>query len=103
MADDPKIRRTLHFKFSLPGASDQIIAMIKSSAQLYHMFGDSTVRLLRNVDDPNRFLQVVEYEAPASLEANRQQIAGDPRMQAYLQAWRAMFPGAVEIDVYMEV
>jgi hypothetical protein len=25
------------------------------------------------------------------------------RMQTYLQAWRAMLPGALEIDVYQEV
>ena len=31
---------------------------------------------------------------------NRQQIASDPRVQAYLQGWRSMFPGAIEIDVY---
>ena len=27
-------------------------------------------------------------------------VAGDPRVQAYLMAWKAMFPGAIEIDVY---
>jgi hypothetical protein len=64
------------------------------------MFGDAQIRFLQNVDDPTRFLQEIEYDAPESLETNRQQIAADPRVQAYLQAWRAMFPGAVELDVY---
>ena len=99
---DPKIPRTLHFRFTLPGASEQMIAMIKSSAPLYQMFGEAKVRLLQNVDDPSRFLQEIEYQAPEMLELNRQQIAGDPRLQAYLQAWRAMFPGTIEIDVYKE-
>jgi hypothetical protein len=94
------IRRTLHFKFTLSGASEQMIAMIKSAAPMYQMFGDATVRLLQNVDDPSRFLQEVEYDAPESMELNRQKIASDPRVQAYLQGWRAMFPGAVEIEVY---
>jgi hypothetical protein len=100
--DDPKVRRTLHFKFTLPGASEQMIAMMKSAAPLYQMFGDAKVRLLQNVDDPSRFLQEIEYDAPEAMELNRQQIAGDPRVQAYLQAWRAMFPGAIEIDVYKD-
>ena len=98
--DETKIRRTLHFKFTLTGAPEQMVAMIKSAAPLYQMFGDATVRLLRNVDDPGRFLQEIEYDAPAALEQNRQQIASDPRVQSYLQAWRSMFPGAIEIDVY---
>ena len=72
---EAKIRRTLHFKFVLTGASEQMIAMMKSAAPLYQMFGDAQVRLLQNVDDPSRFLQEIEYDAPESLELNRQQIA----------------------------
>jgi len=101
--EEAKIRRTLHFKFTLTGASDQMVAMIKSAAPLYQMFGDAQVRLLQNVDDRGRFLQEIEYDAPESLELNRQQIASDPRVQAYLMAWKAMFPGAIEIDVYQAV
>ena len=100
--DEAKIRRTLHFRFTLSGASEQMIAMIKSSAPLYQMFNNAKVRLLQNVDDPSRFLQEIEYEAPESLEINRQQLASDPRVQTYLMAWRSMFPGAVEIEVFKE-
>jgi hypothetical protein len=97
------IRRTVHFKFTLTGAPDQMIAMIKSAAPLYQMFGDSKVTLLQNVDDKSRFLQVIEYDAPKALETSRQQIASDPRIQTYMQAWRSMFPGGVEIDVFQDI
>lgn len=100
MADQNTIRRTLHFKFTLPGASDQMIAMMKSAAPLYQVFGDAKVRLLQNVDDPNRFLQEIDYQAHGAIETNRQQLASDPRVQAYLQAWKSMFPGAIEIEVF---
>lgn len=100
--DDAKVRRILQFKFTLVGAPEQMIAMIKSAAPMYQMFGDARVRLLQNVDDPSRFLQEIEYDAPGSVEMNRQKIASDQRVQAYLQAWRTMMPGAIEIDVYME-
>lgn len=98
--DEPKIRRILHFKFTMTGASEQMIAMIKSAAPLYQMFGDAKVRLLQNVDDPGRFLQELDYEAPEALEMNRQQIASDPRVQGYIQGWKSMFPGGIEIEVY---
>jgi len=97
------IRRVVHFKFTLPAASEQMIAMIKSAAPLYQMFGDAKVTLLQNVDDPSRFMQVVEYDAPAALETSRQQIASDPRVQVYMQAWRSMFPGGIEIDVFQGI
>jgi len=98
--DDKKIRRILHFKFALAGASEQMIAMMKSAAPLYQMFGDAQVRLMQNVDDPSRFLQEIEYEAHEAIEMNRQKLASDPRVQTYLQAWKAMFPGAIEIEVF---
>lgn len=101
--EEPKIRRTLHLRFTLAGATEQMIAMIKSSAPMYQIFTDAKVRLLQNVDDPSRFLQEIEYDAPESLELNRQQIASDPRVQSYIQTWRSMFPGGVEIDVFKVV
>jgi hypothetical protein len=104
MSSDTKVRRTLHFKFTMPNAdSAQIAAMVKATAPFYQMFGDMRIRLLQNVDDPAKFMQEIEYDAPGDFELNRQKVASDPRMQTYLQAWRSMFPGAVEVDVYREV
>src|ERR1700674_4924222 len=101
MSDEAaKVRRTLQLKFTLPTAdSGQLVAMIKAAAPFYQMFGNAQVRLLQNVDDPAKYIQQIEYEAHGDWELNRQRIASDVRMQAYLQTWRAMFPGALEIDV----
>jgi hypothetical protein len=102
--DAPKVRRTLQLRFTLPsGDSGQLAAMIKAAAPFYQMFGSAEVRLLQNVDDPAKFVQLIEYEANEDWELNRQRVAGDPRMLVYLQTWRTMFPGALEIDVYQEV
>jgi len=101
---EAKVRRTLHLRFTLPTADpSQLIAMIKAAAPFYQMFGSAQVRLLQNVDDPAKFVQEIEYEAQGDWEISRQRLASDPRMQAYLQGWRSMFPGALEIDVFQEV
>ncbi len=97
------VRRTVQFKFTLPAAdSAQLAALVKSTAPFYQAFGGNRVRLLQNVDDPARFIHEIEYDTHEVIELNRQRVAGDPRVQAYLQAWRALLPGAVEIDVYRE-
>jgi hypothetical protein len=101
---DGKVRRTLHFKFRLPAADPaQLAALVKASAPFYQFFGGMRMRLLQNADDPAQYIQVIEYETPASIEVNRQRIASDPRFQGYLQAWRAMLPGGVEIDVFQDM
>ncbi len=98
------VRRTLHLRFTLPAAnSEQLAAMIKAAAPFYQMFGNAQVRLLQNVDDPAKLIQVIEYEAHEEWELNRQRLASDVRMQTYLQAWRTIVPGAPEMDVYQEV
>ncbi len=103
-AGESKVIRTLHLRFTMPAADPaQLSALIKSAKPFYEFFGTTRVRLMQNVDDPARFIQVIDYEADEALELNRQRIASDPRLQGFIQAWRAMLPGAVEVDVFQEV
>jgi hypothetical protein len=104
MTDNPQpVQRILQFKFTLPVAnSAHIVSLLQAAAPFYEAFG-GRVRLLQNVDDPTRFIHEIEYETPEVIEINRQRVASDPRVQAYLQAWRTFVPGAVEMDVYQEV
>ena len=103
MSDDKSVRRILHFKFTLPSADNaQFFAIMKTSTPYSTMFGEVSVRFLQNADDRAKIIQIVEYDAPKSIEANRQSLASDPRVQAYLQVWRTMVPN-VEVDVYREI
>ena len=103
--DDAKAARILHIKIKTPSAeaTTLVTSMMKNALPLYKAFGDARVRLLRNVDNQTQFLQVIEYEADRAFEINRQKLASDPTVQNYLQACRALFPGAVEIDVYEDM
>jgi len=99
-----KVRRTLHLRFTLPSTDPtQLLALVNASKPFYEMLGGTEVRLVQNVDDPGKFIQMIEYEAPEDLEINRARIAGDMRMQGFLTAWRTMLPGGVEIDVFKDV
>jgi hypothetical protein len=99
-----KVVRTLQFRFTLPTTdSTQFLTFIKATAPYYELFGGRQVRLLQNVDNPSQFIQVVDYEIDQSFETSRQQIASDPRLRTFLQSWRQMFPGTIEVDVFREV
>ena len=105
MAKEPStVRRTLQFKFTLPSSdATHLLSLLKAARTFHEAFGGKKFRLLQNVDDPARYVHEIEYETHEALELNRQRIASDPRVQGYLQTWRSMFPGGVEIDVYDEV
>jgi hypothetical protein len=79
-----------------------LVALINAAKPYYEFFGGRHTRLLQNVDRPTQFIQIPDYEVDAALETSRQQVAGDPRLQALLQSWRAIFP-TMEIDIFREV
>ena len=101
---EKKVFRVLQLKFTLRTADPtQFITFIKAAEPYYELFGGKQVRLLQNVDNPAQFIQIIDYEIHESFETSRQQIAGDPRLQTFLQAWRQMFPGTVEVDIFRAV
>ncbi len=103
MPESKTVRRILHFKFTLPSRDTaQLFALMKNAAPYTTVFGEMKVRFLQNADDPTKIIQIVEYDTPEAVEASRQSAASDPRVQAYLQVWRAMAPN-VEMDVYREI
>ena len=101
---ETKVTRTLQLKFTLPTTDPtQFLTFIKATAPYYELFGGRQVRLLQNVDSPSQFIQIVDYDVIQSFESSRQQIASDPRLQAFLHSWRQMFPGTIEVDVFRDL
>ncbi len=100
-----KLKRTLllRLKAPTPDAAKVLGSMMQNTAAMYQTFGDTKVRLLRNADDPTQFLQIIEFQADQVVERSRQKMASDPTMQNFLQAWRVMFPGAADAEVYEDV
>ena len=97
------VRRTLQFKFTLPTADvSHILSMLRAAEPFLQAWGSTRTRLLQNVDDPARFVHEIEYETHEAIEINRQRIASDPRVQAWLATWRTLLQGAIEVDVYQE-
>ena len=99
------VSRILVMKIRLPAADaiKSISMMMKSASPFYEAYGDAKMRLLRNVDAPNEIIQIVEYQAERAVELNRQRLASDPMTRNFVQAWRTLFPGGSEIDVYEDV
>ena len=98
------IRRIVHLRIRIPGAdASNLLSMARAAIPFYQASNQVRVRLLKNVDDPAQFVQVIEYESVASVEESRQKFASDPMIQTYLQTWRTISMGAVEVDVYEDV
>jgi hypothetical protein len=99
------VPRILVLKIKLPTAEaiKSLSMMMKTAMPFFQGFGEAKIRLLRNVDSPTEIIQIVEYQAEHAVELNRQRLASDPMARNFVQAWRALFPGGFEIDVYEDV
>lgn len=104
MADAPAtVKRVLHMKIRAVGDPGQVLALMKGGSQFYRALGGARFRYLQNVDDRAQFLVEVEYEADAALELNRQKVASDPMVRAFLHGWKQMLAGQADMDVYEDV
>lgn len=104
MPDAPeKVKRLLHLKIRAVGDPKQVLALMQSGSQFYRALGAVRFRYLQNVDDPAQLLVEIEYEADAALELNRQKVASDPMVRAFLQGWKQLLAGTAEMDVYEDV
>ena len=105
MSDAPKVRRVLHMRFTFASANPkELFSMLESAMRFMEFFGGKAIQLLQNADDPARFIQVIEYEAQEDLEKKAARcLRATPDSRPFLQAWRTMLPGGVEIDIYQDV
>ena len=72
-SEGAKAKRILQVKIRIPSADTTALltATMKNALSMYSAFGDAQVRLLRNADDRNQFLQVIEYQMDETIELNR--------------------------------
>lgn len=96
--------RILHLRITpRTGDHQELGAFLREAIPYYQALPGVRVRLLRSVEDPSRYVEVVEYETKAAFEADEKRMATDPRMQSLLQAWRKTLAGEVIVETYEDV
>ena len=100
---DANPKRVLHIKLRALGDPPQLLQFIRSVAMFYRTLGAASFRVLQNVDDRAQLLIEIEYAPLAALELNRHKVASDPMVRTFLQGWRAILAGSVDMDVYEDV
>jgi hypothetical protein len=97
------VKRVLQLKMRALGDAGQVLTLVRSAGPFYRTLGGTGFRVLQNVDDPAQLLVEIEYTAHAALELNRQKVASDPMVRAFLQGWRTILAGSADVDVYEDV
>ena len=94
-------RIDLHLRCRVvPGQREAFLAFLRKAIPFYESPGGITVRLLQDMSDDHRFIELVLYDDQAAYERDQQRVAGDPTMKAYLARWRGLLAEPPVVEVY---
>lgn len=73
---------------------------LREAIVFYERPGGIRVRLLWDLDDPDRFIEVVEYADRDTHDRDQVRVDQDPEMQGYLRRWRALLAEPPHVHTY---
>lgn len=94
-------RVDLHLRVRVkPGMRDAFLAFLQEATPFYEAPGGIQVRLLQDVQDDHRFIELVLYADEAVYARDQERVKSDPEMQAWLARWRALLAEPPVVEVY---
>ncbi|HET9140777.1 putative quinol monooxygenase [Actinophytocola sp.] len=83
-----------------PGRREDLVAFLRQAIPFYERPGGIRVRLMWDVADPDRFIEVVEYADQQSHDDDQARVADDPEMSDYLRRWRELLAEPPQVETY---
>lgn len=82
------------------GRRADLLAFFREGIPFYESPGGIRVRVLFDRKDPDRFIEIIEYETVEIHDRDQERVAHDPEMLAFLDRWRALLDGPPTVEVY---
>ena len=82
---------------------EDLVAFLARAKPYYEEPGGIEVRLFRNPETPEQFLEMVTYRDEAAYRRDQLRVESDPRMKSLLEEWRSLHLGGVGVETYEEV
>ena len=97
----PPTRIDLHLRCRVsPGRRVEFLAFLREAIPFYESPGGITVRLLQDLDDDHRFIELVLYDDEAAYTRDQKRVVSDPTMKSYLARWRDLLAEPPVMEVY---
>ncbi len=75
-------------------------AFLAEAIPFYESPGGIRVRVLWDVADPERFVEVIEYTDQAAHDRDQVRVENDVRMRDMLERWRDLLDGPPVVETY---
>ena len=91
----------IHLRIRVTAARrDAFLAFLREAIPFYESPGGIRVSLLRDTNDPERYIEHIGYRTEADYERDQQRVESDPEMKAYLARWRALLDEPPVVEIY---
>jgi hypothetical protein len=84
----------------MPGRRAELVEFLREAIPFYERPGGIRVRLLWDVADADRFVEVVEYADQDTHGRDQARVDSDPEMRGYLRRWRALLAEPPQVETY---
>lgn len=97
----PAGRIDLHLRVRIkPGRRDEFFAFLREAIPYYQSPGGIDIRLLEDLTDDHRFIELVLYDNHDVYERDQRRVESDPTMQSLLTRWRELLAEPPIVEVY---
>jgi len=83
-----------------PGRRADLVEFLREAVPFYERPGGIHVRLLWDLTDPDRYIEVVEYVDRETYDRDQVRVAENPEMREYLRRWRALLAEPPQVEAY---
>lgn len=92
----------LHIRIAA-GRRDDFLAFLRDAIPFYESPGGITVRLLQDVHEDDRFIELVGYADEPTFLRDQARVSDDPEMKRMLQRWRSLLAEPPVVETYRRV
>lgn len=97
-------KRTLHLRFTTPTGDHRALGpFLKRALPTYEAPPGIRVRLLRSIEQPARYIEIIEYETLEAFQHDEKRLTDDATMKSLIQEWRGLIAGDLEVEAYEDV
>lgn len=94
----------LHLRIRVAASRrDDFLAFLRDAIPFYESPGGITVRLLQDVHDDHRFIELVGYADEPTFLRDQERVRDDPEMKRMLQRWRSLLAEPPVVETYRRV
>lgn len=79
---------------------DDLLEFLREAIVCYEELPGVQVRLLQSREDPQCWIELIEYPDHATFETDQRRVEQDPRLIELLDRWHTLLDGPVDVETW---